>query len=187
MNKKAVFGLGNPGDRYKHTRHNIGAEALLTYIGQTKKKIQPEEDGFSMVYAFKNHLCLLPQTYMNLSGVAVADAVEYHQLDLDDCLIVYDDVDIPLGQLRIRESGGPGGQNGMKSIIGQLGTRDFPRMRIGIGQAEFEGELGDFVLDPFERDEQALLTKVLYRAAEAIKCFLDENLQTSMNRFNGPV
>ncbi len=187
MSKKAVFGLGNPGDRYKPTRHNIGAEAVLTYIGQTKQRIRPKEDGFSLAYEFKNHLCFLPQTYMNLSGVAVADAVEYHQLSLKDCLIVYDDVDIPLGQLRLRESGGPGGQNGMKSIIGQLGSRNFPRLRIGIGQENFGGDLGEFVLDRFDREEQELLTKVLYKAADAIACFLNENLQTSMNRFNGPV
>ena len=187
MAMKAVFGLGNPGARYANTRHNIGAEAVLTYIGQTKQKIQPQEDGFSIVYPFKNHLCVLPQTYMNLSGVAVADMVEHHQLDLKNCLIAYDDVDIPLGQLRIREAGGPGGQNGMKSIIGQLGTREFPRLRIGIGQDGLSGDLGDYVLGKFEPDEQELLTKVLYKAADAIKCFLEEDLQTMMNRFNGPV
>jgi len=186
MGLRAVFGLGNPGDRYANTRHNVGAAAVLTYVAQSPEDPTFEQDGFSRVYAFEHHVCVLPQTYMNLSGVAVSDVVKRHSLDVDRCLVVYDDVSIPFGHLRLRRSGSAGGQNGMQSVLDHLGCHDVPRLRVGIGGDVPAGALKDYVLSPFTRAEQKHLPKLLQAAAKAIELFLEVDLQTAMNRCNGP-
>lgn len=181
---KAVFGLGNPGDRYTHTRHNVGARAVLALVKRLKPISNAFEDGFCQAYRHNHHLLLLPQTYMNLSGMAVQEAVAHHALRVENCLIVYDDMDLPFGQLRLREAGSAGGQRGMRSVIEQLGTQRVPRMRIGIGRPQQEKPEA-FVLDCFDADERAHLPDVLARAADAIACFLDEGLAVAMTRHNG--
>jgi len=186
MRPKAVFGLGNPGDRYAHTRHNVGAAAVLTYVAQSAKDPTFEQDGFSRVYAFKRHLCVLPRTYMNLSGVAVGDAVERLDLDVERCLVVYDDVSIPFGHLRLRRGGSAGGHNGMQSVLDHLGSQDVPRLRVGVGGGVPAGALKDYVLASFTQAEQQQLPKLLQAAAKAIELFLEFDLQTAMNRCNGP-
>lgn len=186
MDFKAVFGLGNPGDRYLHTRHNVGAAAVLAYLEYSEFKSSPREDGFSLVYSLENQLCVLPQTYMNLSGVAVADIVNAHRLNLENCLMAYDDVSLPFGQLRLRPSGSSGGQNGMASVIEHLHSEEIPRLRIGIGNPIAPGKLVDYVLAPFSDAEREQLPNVLKQAAAAIECFMNAGLLSAMNRFNGP-
>jgi PTH1 family peptidyl-tRNA hydrolase len=185
MLKKAVFGLGNPGDRYTNTRHNIGANAVIEYVQQFHPKARFKEDGFSLVCDLGDLLCVLPQTYMNLSGVAVADIVQHYQLELENCLIVYDDVAIQFGHLRIRQGGSAGGQNGMKSVIEHLHSQDVARLRVGVGQTEFHGDLAKFVLNPFDDEEKKQLPPFLSSAAKCIASFIKDDLNTAMNRFNG--
>lgn len=186
MDFKAVFGLGNPGDRYLHTRHNVGAEAVLAYLKHIEFKSSPQEEGFSLVYSVGNQLCVLPQTYMNLSGVAVADVVNAHRLNFENCLIAYDDVSLPFGHLRLRPGGSSGGQNGMASVIEHLHSEEISRLRIGIGNPIPPGKLVDYVLSPFSNAEREQLPNVLQQAASAIECFMKTDLLTAMNRFNGP-
>lgn len=183
---KAAFGLGNPPDRYARTRHNIGAEAVLAFLDRVHWRGQPQAVGLAQVYPLNGHLAALPQTFMNLSGIAVKDVVAHFGLALARCLIVYDDVSLPFGHLRLREAGGAGGHNGMASVLEHLGSREVPRLRIGIGDHPPPGGLADFVLGPFTPEERAHLPAVLGRAAQAIECFLAHDLETAMNRFNGP-
>jgi PTH1 family peptidyl-tRNA hydrolase len=182
---KAVFGLGNPGDRYKNTRHNIGTKAVIEYVQQFQPKARFKEDGFSLSCNLGDHLCVLPQTYMNLSGVAVADIVKHYQLELENCFIVYDDAAIPFGHLRIRQNGSAGGQNGMKSVIEHLQSQQIARLRIGVGHPDFTGDLADFVLNPFDQEEQNQLPKFLNITSKCIASFINKDLNTAMNRFNG--
>jgi len=185
--KKAVFGLGNPQDRYAHTRHNIGASAVSEFVRRHHPKSAFKEEGFSLVCAADHHLLVLPQTYMNLSGVAVGDIASHYHLAPENCLIVYDDVAIPFGHLRIRRSGRAGGQNGMRSVIEHLQSQDIPRLRIGIGPTEpgNQGDLSEYVLTRFDAEEQARLPALLKQATACISCFLEHGVESAMNRFNG--
>lgn len=186
MFNKAIFGLGNPEDRYRHTRHNVGVQAVETYVQTKSKNPHPEEDGFSLVYRLEPHLLVLPQTYMNLSGVAVKDILDSYQLSPADCLIVYDDANLPFGHLRLRERGGPGGQKGMASVIEQLQTQAIPRLRIGINDGKPRSDLSAFVLADFTAQEREKLPLILTRAAQAIQAFLEQNILQAMSLYNGP-
>jgi len=185
MAMKAVFGLGNPGDRYALTRHNVGARAVLSYVQGHRPPPRPQEEGFSIVYRWADHLCVLPQTYMNRSGIAYVDALEQFGIDPAQSLVIFDDADLPFGQLRLRRSGGAGGQKGMASILEHVGHQEVPRLRIGIGSAHRPADLAQFVLEPFSASERELLPKVLSRACDAMECFMRFDVQTAMNRFNG--
>lgn len=125
-----------------------------------------------------------PLTYMNLCGQAVAPLVRWHRLDLGGLLVVYDDLDLPLGLIRLRASGGSGGHKGMQSIIRALGTREFPRLRVGIGRS-FEADPSDYVLSRFTYDEMIVMESAYARAAEAMECYLTQGIQAAMNEFNG--
>jgi len=185
MFKKAIFGLGNPGDRYNHTRHNIGVQAVQAYVRTTPKRVNPEADGFSLVYRLEPYLLIIPQTYMNLSGVAVKDILDTYALLPENCLIVYDDVSLPFGHLRLRESGGAGGQKGMASVIEQLQTKAIPRLRIGIDDGAVKTNLSEFVLEDFSAKEGEKLPLILGRTSQAICAFLEENMHHAMNLYNG--
>lgn len=185
MVMKAVFGLGNPGDRYALTRHNVGARAVLAYVQGHKPPPPAREEGFSIVYRLSDHLCVLPQTYMNRSGIAYVDALDQFGIKPADSLVVFDDADLPFGQLRVRQSGGAGGQKGMASILAHMGHQQIPRMRIGIGGELRPSDLSGFVLEPFSVQEQERLPRVLNTARQAIECFLLYGVQAAMNRFNG--
>lgn len=182
---KAVFGLGNPGDRYALTRHNVGARAVMAYVQSHRPLPAPQEEGFSIAYRWPDRLCILPQTYMNRSGIAYVDALEQFGIGPAQSLVVFDDADLPFGHLRLRQSGGAGGQKGMASILEHVGHQEVPRLRIGIASLVRPADLARFVLEPFSAAEQDLLPRVLNRAREAIECFVRFDLQTAMNRFNG--
>jgi len=126
-----------------------------------------------------------PQTYMNHSGQAVGSLARFYKIPLDQLLVVHDDLDLPLGTLRMRPFGGTGGQRGMESIVARLGTRDFPRLRVGIGRPPGRMDPADYVLHNFDSDQQDLLPEVLGRAVNAIRMFILQDIETAMNEFNG--
>lgn len=184
---KMIVGLGNPGAEYRNTRHNVGfdvidrlAEEWRIKTGTRRFKSLIGEGRFEG----DSILLMKPQTYMNLSGGAVRDAVRFHRLPLSDLLVISDDVNLELGRLRIRAEGSHGGQNGLRNIIAELGTDAFPRLRIGVGHPGGERGLVDHVLGKWARDEIPIIREQIERAAEAVACILREGLEPAMNRYN---
>ena len=181
---KAVFGLGNPGLPYALTRHNIGFEVVDLYrkIHRTRKKGRIE--GSALVYSINDLLLIKPMTYMNESGMAVRAVLERHRVEPHDALIVYDDLDLVLGRIRILAAGGAGSHKGMKSVIRALGTEKIPRLRIGI-EAEGREESGrDFVLDRFSKNEWNQVFPAVQSAVEAIDGCCGRGIDEAMTRFN---
>ena len=171
-----IVGLGNPGLAYRHTRLNIPVKRL-----KFKAMIGEGRFGESKVVLVK------PMTFMNESGRAVAPLLRFFKLPLSNLLIIHDDLDLPLGTLRLRPSGGTSGQRGMASIITQLGTQEFPRMRLGIGRPPGQMDPVDYVLKDFLPSENELLKIVLQTAVEASQNFINEGLTMTMNKYNGEV
>jgi len=195
----AVFGLGNPETRYQQTRHNLGFMVIDRYLerlrGQAPQgafagwwrrvRLRGRSISRTLVYRVKDDLLLVkPLTWMNRSGVAVREIVERFELEPQDCLIIYDDFDIPLGRLRARARGGPGGHRGLGSIIEELGTEEVPRLRIGIRKENFRGDLTTYVLGRFTPEELEVLEGVLDRAVGAINIFYEEGIEQMMNEIN---
>jgi PTH1 family peptidyl-tRNA hydrolase len=182
-----VVGLGNPGREYRSTRHNIGflvIDRLAQDLKCSLSKVQNKAImGMCKLGEFKVILAK-PQTFMNLSGMSVSSLVRFYKVGLDHLLLIHDDVDLPFGQIRIRPGGGSAGQKGVESIIQQLGTKEFSRMRMGIGQPPGRMDSADYVLQSFSKDEEEILTEFLDRGVKAIKCFITDGLDTAMNRFN---
>ncbi|QSX07438.1 aminoacyl-tRNA hydrolase [Alkalibacter rhizosphaerae] len=183
---KAIIGLGNPERRYEKTRHNIGFD-VIDRLAQKHQVSFRSKHGALVGECWLNRekvLLVKPQTYMNRSGEAVRDVVEYHQLDEEDILVIYDDVDLEVGKIRIRPSGSAGTHNGMRSIIYQMNSDEMPRLRIGVGKPEF-GDLAAYVLGRFSKEEEPVVEEAVRRAAEAVEVFLEEDVQEAMNRYNG--
>jgi PTH1 family peptidyl-tRNA hydrolase len=184
---KLIVGLGNPDRRYRHTRHNVGWD-VIDRLAHRHGIAVNHEDGWSLVGAgtIRRHRAVLakPQTYVNLSGTAVADLRRRHRVKLEDLLVVVDDLDLPLGRLRLRPGGTHGGHNGLRSVIDALGSSAFPRLRVGIGQPPVGVDPAEFVLTTFTDTERASIEPALERAAEAIETVIGEGLQAAMNRFN---
>ena len=182
---RLVVGLGNPGPEYDDTRHNIGF-ALVDQMAKTRSWSWSRERKLRAKVASENASLILakPLTYMNLSGNAVARIGRLHKLTPDQILVVYDDVDLPIGKIRFRATGSSGGHNGIKSIIEYLGTKDFPRLKIGIGSASESDGMVDHVLGKFSEEERNDLEKVLANAEDGVNCALSSGLDTAMNRFN---
>ncbi|NIA15504.1 MAG: aminoacyl-tRNA hydrolase [Nitrospiraceae bacterium] len=184
---KIIVGLGNPGDRYADTRHNVGfavldrlAERLGVSFGRKKYS------GIIAEGAFESERVLLvkPQTYMNNSGVCVARALRYQSAGPGDLLVVVDDVNLPLGKLRVRMKGSAGGHNGLKSIAQHLGSTDFARLRLGVGRRG-GGDLTGHVLGSFGKRERAEVDRMVSDAAEAALVFVPDGIEKAMNAFNG--
>jgi len=185
-----LVGLGNPGREYLWNRHNAGfmvIDRLAVRLNARGMKWQSR--AIVMTAAHDQHPLLLakPQTYMNLSGQSVQGLIHFYRLPLERVLVIYDELDLPFGVIRLRPAGGAGGHNGVASIIEHLGRQDFPRLRIGIGRPPGRMEAADYVLHDFSREERALLSEVLDRAADAALTFVAEGLEAAMNRFNGDV
>ena len=184
----AVVGLGNPGRRYADNRHNVGfmfikeiADAWGVSVKKARfrsKTAEARRDGESVLLA-------LPQTFMNASGEAVGELVRGLRLEPERLLVVYDDVDLPLGEIRIRKDGGPGTHKGMASIVQDVGTTRFPRMRIGIRPESGSGDIVRFVLSPFRRDERETLARSLGEARDALEMIIADRMDAAMNRYNG--
>ncbi len=182
-----IVGLGNPGKEYKDTRHNVGfltVEELARRGGLKWERPRLKSAQARGTLAGRDTVLAKPQTYMNLSGVAVVQLVRWYKIPLSDLLIISDDLDLPFGQLRLRAGGSAGGQGGLKSIIQQLRSDAFPRLRIGIGRPRW-GEPKDYVLTRFTKEQTAELPTIIDRAADAAELWLAEGIIAAMNRFNG--
>lgn len=182
---KVVVGLGNPGPRYKDTRHNVGFQALEELA--RRHPVQREESRFDAIVAHlqinrEKVFLLKPLTYMNLSGRAVRGLVSYYKIDLQDIIVIYDDMDLPVGSVRIRPAGGTGGHRGMNSLVENLGSRNFARIRIGIGRPPDEAV--DWVLGHFTPAEKPLIQNAVVRAADAVEYWLDHGIDKVMNEYN---
>jgi PTH1 family peptidyl-tRNA hydrolase len=182
-----IAGLGNPGREYLGNRHNIGFMLLDRLASRLQVTFSRLESRALVTKAgYQDHRLILakPQTYMNLSGQAVGSLVRFYKVPLEQMLVVYDDVDLPFGALRMRPTGGSAGQKGMASIIERLGSQNFPRLRIGIGRPPGRMDAAAYVLQDFSRQEADELTQVLDRAAEAVLTFVTEGITEAMNRYN---
>ena len=187
---KVIAGLGNPGAEYASTPHSIGFEvvdAVARGIGASWKGSSSfkGELAAGMLGALKV-LLVKPQTFMNLSGDCVAPVLKYHNATVDDLLVVSDDIDLPVGKMRIRKGGSAGGHNGLKSVIERTGTADFVRLRLGVGRdARNRANVVGHVLGKFAAEDRAAMDEVVAKAVEAIETIERENLETAMNRYNG--
>lgn len=187
-----IAGLGNPGVAYARTRHNAGFMAVdeLAKKWSSTWKMEDHFNARISMVAPEGLRCILcqPYTFMNRSGEAVARIVAYYQIALDRLLVIVDDADLPLGELRMRPKGGTGGHHGLESIEKHLGTSEYPRLRLGIGRyPDPKREITDYVLGVISPDEMPVFEQMISRAAEAAACWLKDGIVKAMNQFNGPI
>lgn len=181
---KAVFGLGNPGLEYALTRHNVGFDVVDLYRKRHAPRLKARLIGSALVYKSRDLFLVKPMTYMNASGEAVRAVIDRFRISHQDALIVYDDLDIPLGEVKILAAGGPGSHKGMISVISALGSEEIPRLRVGIGRERRPQDQVDYVLGRFTDSEWETISSVLGRCVEAIDTFRTEDINTVMTRFN---
>jgi PTH1 family peptidyl-tRNA hydrolase len=185
--KRLIVGLGNPGTEYAGTRHNIGFEVVDALAERCDIALQSGRHqsltgwGSHRGYPFG---CAKPLTYVNRSGLAVRGLMQEHQLEPRELLVVVDDLHLPVGKLRLRPGGGSGGHNGLDDIAERLGTTDFPRLRIGIGQDFRRGQQADYVLSPFTPEQREVIDATIERACDAALVFVREGVEPAMNQFN---
>lgn len=182
-----IVGLGNPGRKYQLNRHNVGfmtANQLAERLGVTFLRFENRALVTKSNYMGKRIILAKPQTYMNDSGKAVSALVQYYKVPLSNLLVVYDDVDLPLGTIRLRPSGGSSGQKGMASIIEFLGDQEFPRLRIGINRPPGQMNAAAFVLQDFSKYESEYLPEILQRSTDAILAYIEYGLDIAMTNFN---
>lgn len=184
-----IVGLGNPGNKYVGTRHNIGFETIdyiasLYHIHVTKVKHKALM-GEGMIQGQKVVLAK-PQTYMNLSGESIREIKDWYKIDNNNIVVIYDDISLEIGKIRIRAKGSAGGHNGIKSIIYQLNSEVFPRVKIGVGQPSHPGyDLADFVLSQFTKEEQPYMIEAIKKAADSVAVLVQAGINEAMNKFNG--
>ena len=183
-----VVGLGNPGQKYANTRHNMGfltVDLLAEKAGVKLNKVKFKSAYNIIPFAGCKCLVMKPQTYMNLSGEAVREAVQFYKLPADHVLVIYDDVSLPVGKLRVRPTGSAGGHNGLKNIIAHLGTQDFPRVKIGTGAPAGGGaDMIDWVIGEPSKAEKKVLLESFEKAIDAAACIIEHGCQKAMNDFN---
>ena len=186
---KIIAGLGNPTKEYEGTRHNIGFSVIDKLADKYNISMNEKKHkaicGKGMIEGEKV-IILKPQTYMNLSGESVVDAVNFYKVDPEeDVIIIYDDIDLDVGKLRIRAKGSAGGHNGLKNIIAHLGTQVFPRIRVGVGAKPKDWDLADYVLGRFPKEELPEIEAGRKTACEAVKIIVSQGVEAAMNRING--
>ena len=189
MDRFLIVGLGNPGPEYADTRHNIGfmcADELARAHGLTFSRRQSKALVADGRIAGRKALLAKPQTFMNLSGQSVAGLTRFYQVPLERVMVIFDDLDLPLGVIRLRKEGGAGGHKGMRDIIERLGSDAFPRLRVGIGRPPGRMDPAAYVLRPFDADEQPVVEQVRERAVRALETWLAEGIEMAMSRHNGP-
>lgn len=181
-----IAGLGNPGKQYENTKHNIGfitvdflADRYDIKVNKLKHKALVGE-GF---IAGKKVLLVKPQTFMNLSGESLREVLAYYKLPVEELVVIYDDIDLPMGSLRIRKKGSAGTHNGMRSIVYQLDSDEFPRFRIGIG-GERKGDLASYVIGGFRKEDVPLMEEAVTQAAAAVECMLEKGIDIAMGEYN---
>ncbi len=184
-----VVGLGNPGREYSGTRHNVGFKVVGRLAGDHETRIRRR--AYSALTATirigrSKVLLMKPQTYMNASGRSVRAACDSMQIPPDRIIVAYDEVDLPLGRLRVRAGGGAAGHKGLRSIRSELGTGDFVRVRIGVGRPPEGVDTADYVLEKFEAAEAGEISAVVERAARAVACVINKGVDAAMAEFNGP-
>jgi peptidyl-tRNA hydrolase, PTH1 family len=187
---KLVVGLGNPGRKYEGTRHNVGFEALSRLArecGAEAPRAKFNADVCDCQLAGEKALLVAPQQFMNCSGGSVRKACDFYQVAPADVMVVCDEFQLPVGQLRMRAQGTDGGHNGLTDVIRSLGTTEFPRLRIGIGPVPDRWDPADFVLGKFTATEREIIDVEIARAADAVKLWAAEGVAAAMNRFNGKV
>jgi peptidyl-tRNA hydrolase, PTH1 family len=186
--RKLVVGLGNPGSKYEGTRHNIGFEVVDRLArGGSGAPFSRKFDGLLAEAEIDFHRVLLlkPETFMNLSGRCVRQALQFYKLDLADLLVICDDLNLPLGRLRIRPGGSDGGQKGLRDITAHLGSDAYARLRLGIGERG-PSDAADFVLSRFRAAERPIIDDALIGATQAVAVWITQGIDAAMNRFNGP-
>lgn len=185
-----LIGLGNPGREYQHNRHNFGfmlIDRIAVCLNARGLKVQAKAIVTIAAYEDRRLILAKPQTYMNLSGQSIQGLAHFYKLPLENMLVAHDDLDLPYGTIRLRPGGGPGGQRGVASTIERLGTKDFARLRLGIGRPPGRMDPAAYVLQDFSRDEEKLLSEILDRASDAVLEFVKNGLNAAMNKFNGSV
>jgi PTH1 family peptidyl-tRNA hydrolase len=183
-----IVGLGNPGAQYRYNRHNVGfmlADRLADRLGVKFTRLESKALVTKGEHEGRRIVLAKPHTFMNLSGQSVGALVRFYKAPLSNLLVAYDDVDLPLGTVRMRPDGGSAGQKGMASIIERLGTQEIPRLRLGVGRPPGRMDAADYVLQDFPAGEKELLQATLDRAADAALVFVMEGLEAAMNRYNG--
>lgn len=182
-----IVGLGNPENEYSNTRHNMGFDTINEIA--KRNNINITKTKFKGLYEIgiiqgKKVILLKPQTYMNLSGESVKEFINFYNISLDETIIIYDDIDVEKGNIKIRKKGGPGSHNGMKSIIQELNTTDFGRVRVGIGQPEFKNDMINYVIGKIPKEERETLHQGVERAAYAVEEIIKNGIDIAMNKFN---
>ena len=184
----AIVGLGNPGEKYEHTRHNVGYDVISIIAAKLDtpiKKLKFQGTIGETIYKGEKLVLIKPQTYMNLSGLTVQEAMSWYKLEPKDVLILVDDIDLPFGQVRLRAKGGPGTHNGLRHIVQCTGSGDFPRVRVGMGAPPPAWDLADWVLSKFQTEEERKIAYDAYMtAADAALCWAENGIDVAMNRFN---
>jgi len=184
---KLVVGLGNPGPKYEGTRHNVGFAAVDLLAKRHGVQWESAPRGIEALvgrWRAEDVVLAKPLTFMNLSGTAVVALLQFYKIDPADLLVVFDEVQLETGRIRVRPEGSAGGHNGLKSVIASLGTNAVPRMRIGVGRGDARRDLADHVLARFDADERDVIATAIEEAADAAESFVVNGLDATMNRFN---
>nr|WP_255731558.1 aminoacyl-tRNA hydrolase [Solibacillus sp. MA9] len=185
---KLIIGLGNPGKPYEHTRHNIGFDVIDELANRWNAPLN--QSKFNGMYASVHRpegkvILLKPLTYMNLSGESVRPLMDYFDIDIEDIIVIYDDLDLETGKLRLRAKGSAGGHNGIKSLIQHLGTQEFNRIRVGVNRPPAGMKVADYVLSKFSKDDQPVVTEAIDKSCDAVETALKKPFLEVMNQFNG--
>ena len=185
---RLVIGLGNPGPKYRYTRHNVGFMVIHRWARALGVRLLSRRfEGRSCSAGFQGNevFLLCPQSFMNLSGKSVKACAETMGVKTENLLVVHDDLDLPLGRVKAAKKGGAGGHKGIQSLLDHLGTREFSRVRIGIGRPKLGEPIHEFVLNPFYREDRAAVEAMLQKAVRACELFVAEGIETAMNQING--
>ena len=182
-----IVGLGNPEEEYSHTRHNMGFDTVNKLAKQYDIEINKKK--FKGIYGVGNIegekvIILKPQTYMNLSGESIKEAIDFYKIESENIIIIYDDIDIKPGIIKVRKTGGPGTHNGMKSVIQNIQMKEFPRVRVGIGMPEHKNDLINYVIGKIPEEEKEILDKSTTTAKEAVIEIIKNGIDIAMNKFN---
>ncbi len=186
---KVVVGLGNPGSRYRNTRHNVGFEVLAGVARRHETpgpRMKFEAEIVEAQIGEEKTLLVAPQTYMNASGRSVRRLVDFYRVPVENLLVICDDMNLDVGRLRCRRSGSSGGQKGLENIIHHLGTQDFARLRIGIGRAPDRMDAADYVLSRFRGEDVETIEQAIQAAGDGVEMWIGQGLDATMNRFNAP-
>lgn len=182
-----IVGLGNPEEEYSKTRHNMGFDVINELAKENEINVNKSKfNGLYGIGNIKNEKVILlkPQTYMNLSGKSIAQVVNFYKIPMENVLVIYDDIDVEPGKIKIRKKGSSGSHNGMKSVVAELQTEDFARIRVGIGKPKYKDDMINYVIGAIPEEEKELLEEGTTKAAKAMTSIIKEGIDIAMNKFN---